>query len=229
MKKRLLILFALICLILAGCTTTGAAQPEESVDDNTIALPAETDPASDPFNRNTQGVVDEDVTRDHFHNKDRDTVPKNADGLSFEDFDFYYDIMYDGVPEEAYFPAVKYAEGLWKYDLIFRYDSSTDGYYYEEMGYAEFGIDYDREEIIITLHPRMANDGYEAWPTSDEEIGYEPFGGGFDEDDNLRLYGNNAVVDCQYYYAYSGREYFISEIWISEEDFGMLLMTRGQE
>ncbi|MBQ6478613.1 MAG: hypothetical protein IJI44_04500 [Erysipelotrichaceae bacterium] len=227
MKKHLLILFLLIAMILTGCASSaGNTEPVNGTD--TIALPEEVETIEDPFSRNTQGEYDEDVTRDHFHNKDRETVPESADGLLFEDFDFYYDIMYDGVPEDAYFPAVKYAEGLWKYDLIFRYDSSTDGYYYEEMGYAELGVDYDRDQIIITLHPRMANDGYEAWPTSDREVGYEPFAGGFDENDNLRLYGNDAVIDCQYYYAYSGREYFISEIWISEEDFGMLLLTRGQ-
>ena len=228
MKKSLLIIFLLICMVLAGCSSTGTAS--EATEDNTIALPAadETDLSSDPFNRNTLGIIDEDVTRDHFHNKDREGVPSTADNLNWEDFDFYYDIMYDDVPEEAYFPAVKYAEGIWKYDLIFRYDSS-DGYYFEEMGYAEFEIDYDKEELIITLHPRMANDGYEAWPESDEEIGYEPFGGGFDDEGNLRLYGNNAVLDCQYYYAYSGREYFVGELWLSEEDFGVFLMTRGQE
>ena len=227
MKKSLFIIFLLICMILAGCSSTGtASEPEEG---DTIALPAADELKEDPLNRNTMGIVDEDLTRDHFHNKDRETVPNTADNLNWEDFDFYYDIMYDGVPEEAYFPAVKYAEGLWKYDLIFRYDSSTDGYYFEEMGYAELGVDYDKDEINITLHPRMANDGNEAWPESDEEIGYEPFGGGFDADGNLRLYGNNAVIDCQYYYTYSGREYFIGELWISEEDFGMFLMTRGQE
>ena len=227
MKKSLFIIFLLICMVLAGCSSADTAS--EAAEDNTIVLPAEeTDLSADPFNRNLLGVVVEDVTRDHFHNQDRETVPETADNLKWEDFDFYYDIMYDGIPEEAYYPSAKYAEGIWKYDLIFRYDSS-DGYYFEEMGYAEFAIDYDKEEIIITLHPRMANDGYEAWPESDAEIGYEPFGGGFDDEGNLRLYGNNAVLDCQNYYAYSGREYFTGELWLSEEDFGTFLMTRGQE
>lgn len=228
MKKHLLIIFLLLCMILSGCASSGTVSEEKG--DNLIDLSenVEAAPSPGPFDRNTLGLIDDDVTRDHFHNQDRETIPDNANGLSFEDFDFYYDIMYDGVPEEAYFPAVKYAEGLWKYDLIFRFDSS-DGAYFEEMGYAEFKIDYDTEQITVVLHPRMANDGYEAWPESDAEVGYEPFEGGFDADDNLRLYGNDAVLDCLAYYAYSGREYFYGDLWLSEEVFGTFLMTRGQE
>ena len=227
MKKSLFIIFLLTFMVLAGCSSTEtASEPEEG---DTIALPAADETAEDPFNRNTLGIIDEDVTRDHFHNQDRERVPSTADGLLFEDFDFYYDIMYDGIPEEAYYPAVKYAEGIWKYDLIYREDTSTGGSYFEEIGYAELEVDYDKEEIIITLHPRLANDGYEAWEESDEEIGYEPFGGGFDEEGNLRLYGNNCVLDCENYYAYSGREYFTGTLWLSEEQFFVFLMTRGQE
>ncbi|MBO4919248.1 MAG: hypothetical protein J5365_03735, partial [Erysipelotrichaceae bacterium] len=115
MKKSLLVIFLLVCMALAGCSSTGTAS--EVSEDNTIALPAadETDPGSDPFSRNTLGIVDEDVTRGNFHNQNRETVPQTADNLNWEDFDFYYDIMYDDIPEEAYYPAVKYAEGIWKY------------------------------------------------------------------------------------------------------------------
>ena len=228
MKRSVWIVFLLLCLILAGCA------PSQTVSDDAgdglidLSENVETEPEYGPFDRNILGVVDDSVSRDHFHNTDRETIPNNADNLNWEDFDFYYDIMYDGIPEDVYYPAVKYAEGLWKYDLIIREDSS-DGYYFEEMGYSEFAIDYDKEEISITLHPRIANDGYEAWSESDEEVGYEPFDGGFDDEGNLYLYGNDAVLDCLYYYAYSGREYFIGQLWLSEEVFGMFLMTRGQE
>ena len=225
MKKSLFIIFLLICMVLAGCSSTQtASEPEEG---DMIALPAAEELAKDPFNRNILGAVDEDLTRDHFlHNKE--TIPETADDLSFDDFEFYYDNMYDGIPEDAYFPAVKYAEGIWKYDLIFREDTSVGGYYFDELGYAEFEINYDTEQFTITLHPRLENDGYESSPTNDAEIGYEPFTGGFDENDNFRLYGNNCVLDCQMYYFSSGREYFMGELWISEESFGVFLMTRGQ-
>ena len=147
--------------------------------------------------------------------------------LSFEDFDFYYDLMYYGIPEEAYFPALKYAEGSWKYDLKIRYDSS-DGYMFDEIGYADLTIDRERGALVVTLHPRLASDGYEVWPESDEEVGYEPFDGGFDENGALKLIGNYCVLYVENYYAYEGREYMLGTLWMSEDSFADFLMMRGQ-
>ena len=62
-----------------------------------------------------------------------------------------------------------------------------------------------QDQIRITLHPRLASDGYEVWEESDEEIGYELFAGGFDENDNIRLEGNSCVMMLKYYYAYEGK------------------------
>lgn len=134
----------------------------------------------------------------------------------------------EGVPEEAAHPAVKYAEGSWVYDMTF-YFEGQDGYFFEEIGYAEFVIDYEKEVLIIELHPRMANDGYEAWEESDEDVGYEPFTGGFNDDGSLGLSGNDAVINISEYFAYEGREYMMGTLWISEEDYATFNMIRGQE
>ena len=225
MKKHLLIIFLLLCMVLGGCASSGTVS--DNTEDNLIDLSENIETKSGPFDRNTLGLIDEN-TKGDVSRGNKETVPDSADGLSFDDFDFFYDIMNDDIPEEAYYPAVKYAEGLWKYDLIYATDS-YESYYFEEIGYSEFAIDYDKEQIVITLHPRLASDGYEAWTETDEEVGYEPFAGGFDEDNNLLLYGNNAVLDCLAYYAWSGREYFYGELWVSEEDYFVFLMTRGQE
>ena len=223
MKKTTILLIALIALILAGCSSSSAApSPVETNDfDNTII---DTDYTA-PTDQGGNAFPDE-------YDDPTDDVPQGiqdftySDEVAFEDFDFFMDYMYYGAPEDAYFPAVKYAAGTWKYNLLFRYDSSS--LYYDELGHADISVDYDKDALIIVLHPELGNDGYESWPMTDADAGYEPYEGGFDENDNLRLYGNDAVLDVQSYYDSQGREYFISEIWISEEESGYLLLVRGQ-
>ena len=146
--------------------------------------------------------------------------------LSFDDFAFYGDLYYNGVPKDAYYPAIMYAEGEWKYDLQIRYDSS-DGYYFEEIGYADFILDYDKEVIVLKLHPRLAQDGYEVWEEDDDSVGYEPFEG-LPKDGALPMYGNDCVLHIGEYYAYEGREYIYGTLWMSEEDSAVFLMYRGQ-
>ncbi|MCR5095178.1 MAG: hypothetical protein K6A70_00370 [Erysipelotrichaceae bacterium] len=156
----------------------------------------------------------------------RRTVPEDNNGdLSLHDFDFYYDLMNTGIPADADYPALLYAEGDWRYDFIIRKENA-DGFYYEEIGYSELLIDYDKETVQIILHPRLANDGFEAWLLSDEEIGYEPFDGGFDENDVLKLIGNNCVLTPTHYYRSGGKEYFIGDLWMSEQDSALFMMTR---
>lgn len=208
-------IFVLILLILTGCSSSSAAEPAPVIDNNA---------AETPFDNTVEEMPQENTAAESAQTAEQYTEEYE---LTFEDFDFYDDLIYSGIPEEAYYPALKYVEGEWKYDLIFRYDSS-DGYYFEEIGFADLSLDYDREVMIVVLHPRMANDGFESWPESDEEIGYEPFEGGFDENGNLRLYGNNAVVDVENYYAWEGREYILGTLWVSEEDFATVVMFRGQ-
>ena len=229
MRKNYLLLILVAVLMLAGCGSSSNSNvrkldPEKGPD--AIEITVSDEPTAFDATVNT-GTANEGDTVELIPQTDRAMFGKKEDDLSFDNFDFYYDIMSNGIPEDAYYPSLKYAEGQWKYDLIFRYDSS-EGYYYEEIGYADLSLNYDKETVIIELHPRMANDAVEAWPLSDEEVGYEPFEGGFDENNVLRIIGNNAVINPTDYYASSGREYMIGTLWVSEEDFGTFLLMRGQ-
>ncbi|MBQ6559850.1 MAG: hypothetical protein IJL85_03370 [Erysipelotrichaceae bacterium] len=235
MKKQLILIITLICLILTACGSSQSAagsyapNQEESIPVSEETLQYD---ENGPFSQSSEAIPEPDASAGDFDNTIGDPQQENTpaiqgEELSFEDFDFYYDIMYYGIPEEAVYPAIKYAEGEWKYNLAFRYDT-TQGFYYDELGYAELDLDYDKQTMIIQLHPRIGNDGDESWPTDDAEVAYQPFEGGFDENNSLRLYGNDAVIDVRHYYACEGREYFVAEMWISEEEYGIFLMTRGQ-
>ena len=145
-----------------------------------------------------------------------------------EDFDFYDEIQENGVPEDVNYPPLKYAEGEWKYELTIPFITEYSSVFVE-YGYADLALNREKETVIITLHPRMAGDEYELWEESEEEVGYEPFEGGIDDNGGIKLPGNDAVIYLRYYYAYEGREYILGEIYLSEEDSGTFLMTRGQE
>ena len=152
----------------------------------------------------------------------------NTANLHFEDFDFYQDYVYEGFPDGAERIALKNANGDWKYNIAIA--NGTDGNSFSEIGFAECYVNgSDNPPVKMTLHPRFANDGYETWTETDEEVGYEPFAGGLDENDELKLTGNNCVLVLNDYYFCEGREYMIGTLWMSEESMGSFLMTRGQE
>ena len=150
--------------------------------------------------------------------------------LSFEEFDeFYAQLMYEGLPEDRLNLALGNANGTWKYDLKIRRDSSTDGYIFDEIGFAEMTVDNDADpRIQIALHPRLAKNGDEVYEETDEEAGYEPFGGDFDENRVLKLTGNDSVLVVKKYYQWQGREYLYGTMWFSEEESGDFMMIRGE-
>lgn len=143
----------------------------------------------------------------------------------FAEFSSFYS---DGIPSDAEYPALKYAEGSWKYYLDMQ-DAETGGVRFNEFGLADLSLNRGKETAVITLHPRMAGDGYELYPENEEEVGYEPFEGGLDERGALRLAGNDVILYITAYFAWSGREYVMGEIWYSEESSGLFLLTRGQQ
>ena len=151
--------------------------------------------------------------------------------LRFEDFDnLYGEITYIGTPEDKVYLPLGNANGVWKYNLKIISDSPSGISYYDELGYAEMSVhNNDDPPVGIILHPRLARDGDESWRETDEEVGYEPFGGRYDENDNLKLTGNNCVLWLKEYYASEGREYLLAELWMSEETHAEFLMMRGQE
>lgn len=159
---------------------------------------------------------------------DKDKHDFDVSKLNFEDFDFYGQYMYEGMPEEGERIYLKYANGDWRYNFVLRNDQSN-GSLFSELGFAEIYVDGKVDPPVgITLHPRLATDGFEVWEESDKSVGYEPFKGGIENND-IKLIGNDCVVVLKDYYVFSGREYLIAQIWLSEEEFGDLLFVRGQD
>ena len=144
------------------------------------------------------------------------------------DFAEFTDFYSDGIPSDAAYPALRYAEGSWKYYLDMQ-DADTGGVRFNEFGLADLSLNRQKETVIITLNPRMAGDGYELYPETEEEVGYEPFEGGLDDRGALKLAGNDVILYITAYFAWSGREYVMGEIWYSEESSGRFLLTRGQQ
>ena len=59
---------------------------------------------------------------------------------------------------------------------------------FEELGFAEMTVSNNADpRIQIILHPRLVNDGNKTRERTDEEAGYQPFGGDFDENRKLKL------------------------------------------
>lgn len=150
--------------------------------------------------------------------------------LLFEEFDnFYGEMTYIGLPEKRTHEPLKKANGVWRYNLKNR-DDASEYFMFDELGYAEMTVNGSMNPpVMIVLHPRLACDGYEVWEEDDESVGYEPFAGGFDENNNIRLFGSGSVISLTEYYAFDGKEYLIAELWISEESSFNFLMIREQE
>ncbi len=228
MKKILIVL--LLLFFVSGCASSSASESGNSGDDIHAVEPVieEEEDGIDRLYIGNEGKQDGELVIDRGYGYDYDY---DVSKLHYEDFEeFYAQIMYEGLPEDKVREPLGNANGVWKYDFVYRYDSSDGGYVFEEIGYADMSVhNYDDPPVRITLHPRYASDGYEVWEESDEQVGYEPFGGGFDEFNNLKLYGNDCVLLLQEFYAWEGREYLLAELWMSEEDVATFMMIRGQE
>ena len=149
-------------------------------------------------------------------------------GVSPSDFYEFSDFFERGIPSDAEYPALKYMEGGWRYYLD-RQDLDLHRVSFNEFGLADVSLNYDRETVTIVLHPRLAGDGYELYPETDEEVGYQPIEGGFNERGELVLEGNNLMVGLNNYFAWSGREYVMGEIWYPDSYCGYFFLTRGQQ
>lgn len=244
----------MVLLLVAGCSSSSAAgsDPESSamnglsqdeLDPNQTDIIVEPVPVidadpTDPYVPSAEDFTDEGNSTQNNASQQETSVSENIDPsafdvnmLKFEEFDnFYGDITYNGVPEARESKPLKDANGIWRYNLKMKYTDPSQGYMYDELGYVQMYVNgSDDPPIRITLHPRKASDGYESWDESDESISYKPFAGNIDDDNIIRLKGNDAILVPEYYYAYQGKEYMIAKLWMSEESYADFLMIRGQE
>lgn len=236
--KKLLICLMFVLFLCSGCSSSSAAESGNAPTASSRSGDSSTadDNKSSGFiiHETTPTQTEEAKPEQTTDNTSLDPVYTEADfdvsKLSYEDFDeLYGQMMYEGIPEDRVATPLGNANGLWRYNLKIRRDSSTDGYWYDELGYAEMSVhDVNDPPVKITLHPRLASDKIEVWPETDESIGYEPFAGRL-ENNVIKLIGNNAVLELKYYYAWEGREYLIATLWLSEEEFGDFMMIRGQD
>ena len=222
MKRIILLAVLLFCIV--GCASAAPSEPASKPE-----APAQTIEVQEP----EESIFDKSLARnEEFAQIERSHpiagIGNESADLNFADFDFYNEILANGIPEGAYWPIIREMPGTWKYMLQVRQDSSGKDMYFDELGYADFVIDYDREIISLSLHPRLASDGYEVWEESDEEVGYKPFEG-LPENNGIKLIGNDCVLWIGEYYAYEGREYVYGELYMSEENYAVFLMIRGQQ
>ena len=217
MKKLFTML--LVLLVLCGCSSANTADdPTRSAD--VVATFDE----STLSRKNTEGTRQADY-KENLISKSADISRENTEFLAF--IESVKDILYSETPEDAYYPAVKYAEGQWMFVLVG--DENNFGAVVNEIGLADFSINYQTEEFTIELHPRLLNYQDELYEEDDESAGYLPFTGGF-EGDGIKLYDGDGLIFYLYsYYDYEGCEYLIGELWQAEEAYLDFLMFRGQQ
>lgn len=144
---------------------------------------------------------------------------------TFEDFAFYDDLLVSGLPDNIVYPKVKYMDGIWKYEIRIR-EEVENGAYMDEIGLAELYLDDQGENFSILLHPQLMNYNGEVYPESDEEVGYEAFEGGWNQDSGLTLTGNGVNMDILVYYFYNNVEYIIGSLYTAEDYIGDFIMIR---
>lgn len=218
MKKLFIAVLLLVLLIsTGGCSSSSAdSGSNESIpapSGDSVKEPEPSDAGDEPA-----PVIDGDVSQG---------IYTEGSELSFDEFDFYDEVYENGIPDGAYYPEMTYAAGNWRYEL-FVYKEGTYDTGYLEVGYADLDVDEGSKAATLSLHPRISSDGYESYPMTDEDAGYEIFDGGLNEYSGLTFYGNGLDLYLSYYYAYEGREYIIGSLYKSNVLVAGLLLVRGQ-
>ena len=164
--------------------------------------------------------------------KDSETINR-ADNLlkgniNFNDFiNYVHSIIDNPVPANVTFPAVKYIEGSWTYCMIA--ETQYTGFDFNEIGYADISLNYEKETMIIVLHPRIGHSGYEIYPETDDMVNYLPFEGGQRNDGSFVLDDNDGLMMAvNYYYVDGGREFVWADLYLSETEYARVLFFRGQ-
>ncbi len=221
MKKLSLMLVSLLMFAcLFGCATSEAPAPE-----NTATI-EKTEPVNGPLARSiSDKEISTELSRGTFN-----PFTSSKKEVDFSDFDFLEEWMYSGFPEDVYYPYASYMPGEWKYRIFYLRDNSVDGFVFNEIGLADISIDMESATFYIDLHPRYDQYNDEIEPVTDEDVGFSTFAGTF-EGDGVKLVDQEEelMIYLYSYFAYEGREYIYSTLYRSEDDYMMLVFTRGQD
>ncbi|MBR0451220.1 MAG: zinc ribbon domain-containing protein [Oscillospiraceae bacterium] len=142
----------------------------------------------------------------------------------FDDFLFYENDVYDnGIPDGAALQSAGYISGQWKYCMTFNRTIPGEERI-DEVGLAE--ISFTEDTATLILHPQYIRYGTHVDPETDEEVGYEPFTGTWDNE-YIDLMGNGSSVGLGPYYSYNGKDYVLGNIVVKQSGlFGDLLLVR---
>ena len=164
--------------------------------------------------------------------KDEEVVTRSGVTKGNDDFlefmDFVYQALYDDIPAEAEFPAVKYIGGEWTFAITAQ--KEILGTAFDEIGFAEIAFNTENGLMTIVLHPRVLHYEDELYTESDEDAGYLPFTGSRQENKTFLLSDSDGLmISVRYYYEVEGHEYVRARMYCSEDQYADILFFRVQQ
>ena len=219
MKKIMLCLCVL--LLLGGCATNKTAESEEVIE-RTIDVPETPAFGEETINSDLERKIEttaeyEGISRSADLSKDNSQLTQIVNTVK--------SILYSEIPADAYYPPVKNIIGEWVFCSIGDYNSI--GADFNELGFADFSIDYDKPALELVLHPRIANIDGDVFEEDDASTGYLPFSGGQEANGSFRLYdGDSLFIILNEYYIYDAYEYVVAELWVGEGAYVDVLFFR---
>ena len=141
----------------------------------------------------------------------------------FSEFLFYEeDVLLNGVPEDALMESAGQMSGDWKYCMIFNLHPE-EGERFDEIGLADVIFGENSAEIL--LHPQKDRYEDEVSPVREEEIGYEPFTGTWDNE-LISVQGNQSTITIWPFYEYEGKQIMLGAIVNRQGNLGHLIFLR---
>jgi len=224
----------LIALILVGALLFGALVFLEEIYHRTppeSGSPSDSsEQSSSPNGQSSPSApsVPEDQSSSSSGNTPSDDVPQGVlspDGEAwFDDFLFYEnDVSKNGIPEGAALQSAGYISGTWKYCMTF--NRAVEGEErIDEVGIAE--VSFTEDTATLILHPQYIRYGSHVEPETDEEVGYEPFTGTWDNE-YIDISAQGLSIGLGPYYSYNGNDYVLGNV-VSKNTgmFGDFLLVR---
>ena len=243
MKKFLVVLMTL--LVLCGCasnsteiekgntdvekTDLGEEGINAEVSDKEVVKGAVVAKDNSLVNRASKAIIGNTILKEFSEEEviARSGVVEKGNS-DFNDFmDFVYQALYDSVPDTANYPAVKYIVGEWTF--VITAQKQILGTDFDEIGFADFGLDLDSGEMSLVLHPRILHYEDELYAEDDDEAGYLPFSGYRQENKTFLLSDyDGLMVSVRHYYEVEGHEYVRARMFISEDQYADVLFFRVQ-